>query len=157
MESVNPWTHQGSRIGVRRFRVFVKVFSVIEILGIKNVSSWSHIIELWFWQVVWMALRDPTVQCTQPLMSFLSEHLVHFLLNHVKSIQNNVLKLVIVIVHLLNTIFILPHVHFLIVSRFNTKRLFDVRNFFWRHQTYEFWHFCINFSNWIKISLRRLT
>jgi hypothetical protein len=75
-----------------------------------------------------MGLWDSTFECVKFLVSFFPQHLVNFLFDGIKSIENNVLKLIIFIIDLLNDVLIMSDFGFWVVSRFDSKRLFNIRN-----------------------------
>jgi hypothetical protein len=100
-----------------------------------------------------VALWGPAVQCAQALVFFLSQHLVYFLLDDIKSIENNVLKLIIVIIDLLNAILIMSEFGFGVVSGFDSKGLLNIGNLIGRYKANKFRYSCMNFVEWMRISL----
>ncbi len=79
--------------------------------------------------------------------------MVYFLLDDIKSIENNVLKLIIVIIDLLNAILIMSDFGFGVVSRFNSKGLLNIRDLIARYKSNKFGYSCMNFVEWIRIWL----
>jgi hypothetical protein len=79
--------------------------------------------------------------------------LVYFLLDDIKSIENNVLKLIIVIIDLLNAVLIMSDFGFGLVSGFDSEGLLNIGNLIARYKANKFRYSCINFVEGIRISL----
>lgn len=71
--------------------------------------------------------------------------MVYFLLDDIKSIENNVLKLIVVIIDLLNAVLIMSDFGFGVVSGFDSKGLLNIGNLIGRYKAKEFRYSCMNF------------